>query len=146
MEGSSKNRERGVTGKWTRSLAIDLASGGKNLRSERWWCESLESGEPKSSYPGCEARPRWNMGPNGVWFGLIEFGSLLNICVMTCDQGAKDTSLVWRQGFRSGDAASQGHYDTVLWGGQRPLKLKRKFRGRHSMCPRSIMCTVHTSL
>ena len=50
-------------------------------------------------------------------FGFVEFGPLSNIHVMTCSQGAKERSQAQRQGFRSGDAASQGHYGTVLWRG-----------------------------
>ena len=67
--------------------------------------------------PGEKQDQGWNAGHDGVCFGFVEFGPLSNIHVMTCSQGAKERSQAQRQGFRSGDAASQGHYGTVLWRG-----------------------------
>ena len=73
MEGSSKNRERGVTGLWPRRLAIDLAWG-RNSRSERWLCESLESGDPKGKLSRMRSKTKVE---HGTQFGL--FLDLLNL-------------------------------------------------------------------
>lgn len=116
MEGSSKSRERGVTGLWPRRLAIDLAWG-RNSRSERWWYESLESGDPKGKLPRMRSKTKVEHGTQwGLFLDLLNLGPF-QISVwwhVTKEQrrevwsGGKDSGVWTRSQPRAGGHSSAG--------------------------------------